>query len=63
MALAVTNAQLGKVDEAQAAGAVLLRRYPMWTNLGTGARLYALKRPEDAAHLLDGLRKAGLTDN
>jgi adenylate cyclase len=62
MALAVVNAQLGNLDEARAAAAGLLHCYPNWTNLGTGARLYAFRRPLDAAHFLEGLRKAGLPD-
>ena len=60
--LAATCAQLGKLDEARAAATEVLRIEPQWTNLGTGVAIYVFRRPEDAEHLLDGLRKAGLPD-
>jgi adenylate cyclase len=60
--LAVNCAQLGRIEEARAAAAEVLRIEPRWTNLGTGATIYVFRRPEDSQHLLDGLRKAGLPD-
>jgi adenylate cyclase len=60
--LAATCAQLGKIDEARAAATAVLRIEPQWTNLGAGDVIYVFRRPEDAEHLLDGLRKAGLPD-
>jgi adenylate cyclase len=60
--LAATCAQLGKLGEARAAANEVLRIEPQWTNLGAGVAIYVFKRPEDAKHLLDGLRKAGLPD-
>ena len=60
--LAATCARLGEVQEARAAAAEVLRIEPKWTNLGTGVAIYVFKRREDAEHLSDGLRKAGLPD-
>ena len=60
--LAATCARLGEVEEARAAATEVLRIEPSWTNLGTGVAIYVFKRPEDAQHLCDGLRKAGLPD-
>ena len=60
--LAAVYAQLGKLEEARAEAAEALRIEPKWTIEGTQARLYGFKRPEDAEHFLDGLRKAGLPE-
>jgi adenylate cyclase len=58
--LSATYAQLGKLEEARAEAAEVLRIGPQWTIEGTLARLITFKRTEDAEHLFDGLRKAGL---
>jgi adenylate cyclase len=58
--LAANLAQLGQLDEARAEAAEVLRIDPKYTIDGTQRRLALYKRPEDAEHLLDGLRKAGL---
>jgi adenylate cyclase len=60
--LAATCAQLGRIEEARAAAAEVLRIEPQWTNLRTGATIYVFRRLEDAQHLLEGLRKAGLPE-
>jgi adenylate cyclase len=60
--LAATYAQLGRLDEARSEAAEVLRIEPTWSNKGVGRRIYVFRRPEDAEHLLDGLRMAGLPD-
>jgi tetratricopeptide (TPR) repeat protein len=61
LCLAATHAQLGKLDEARAETMEVLRIDPKWT-INKGARTLPFKRPEDAEHFFDGLRKAGLPD-
>jgi adenylate cyclase len=61
LCLAAAYAQLGKLDEARAEAAEVLRIDPKWT-ISKGARLLPFKRPEDGEHFFDGLRKAGLPD-
>ena len=60
--LAANLAQLGRLVEAQAEAAEVLRIDPKYTIDGTQRRLALFKRPEDAEHLFDGLRKAGLPE-
>ena len=60
--LAANLAQLGHLDEARAEAAEVLRIDPKYTIDGTQRRLALFKRPEDAEHLFDGLRKAGLPE-
>ena len=60
--LAANLAQLGRLDEARAEAAEVLRLDPKYTIDGTQRRLALYKRPEDTEHLLDGLRKAGLPE-
>ena len=60
--LAANLAQLGRLDEARAEAAEVLRIDPKYTIDGTQMRLAHYKRPEDAEHLFDGLRKAGLPE-
>ena len=60
--LAVTYAQLGRLDDARAEAAEVLRIDPGCSIQGKMARIYVFRRPEDAEHLRDGLRKAGLPD-
>jgi adenylate cyclase len=60
--LAANLAQLGQLDEAHAEAAEVLRINPKYTIDGTQRRLTLFKRPEDAEHLFDGLRKAGLPE-
>jgi adenylate cyclase len=59
--LAATHAQLGNVEKARAEAAEVLRIDPTWTIEGRQA-LFPFKRPEDAEHNFDGLRKAGLPE-
>jgi adenylate cyclase len=58
--LAANLAQLGRLDEARAEAAEALRIDPEFTMDGTARRLALFKHPEDAEHVFDGLRKAGL---
>jgi adenylate cyclase len=60
--LAATHAQLGNIQQARAEAAEVLRIEPKYTIEGTQARLTPFKHPEDAEHLFDGLRKAGLPE-
>jgi adenylate cyclase len=60
--LAATLAQLGRLDEAYAKAAEVLRIDPKYTIDGTARRLDLFKRAGDAEHLFDGLRKAGLPE-
>ena len=60
--LAANLAQLGRLDEARAEAAEVLRLDPKYTIDGTQRRLFLHKRPEDAEHFFDGLRKAGLPE-
>jgi adenylate cyclase len=60
--LAATLAQLGQLDEARAEAAEVLRIDPKYTIDGTQRRYSHFKHPEDAEHLFDGLRKAGLPE-
>jgi adenylate cyclase len=60
--LAANLAQLGQLDGARAEAAEVLRIDPKYTIDGTQRRLALFKRREDAEHLLNGLRKAGLPE-
>jgi tetratricopeptide (TPR) repeat protein len=60
--LAATYVQMGKLEEAYAEAVEVLRIDPQFTIDGTQRRLALFKRPEDAEHLFDGLRKAGLPE-
>lgn len=58
--LAATYAQLGRLEDAHAEAAEVLRLNPRYSINGTQRRVSNLKRAEDMEHLVDGLRKAGL---
>jgi adenylate cyclase len=58
--LAATYAQLGRLEDAHAEAAEVLRLNPKYSINGTQKRVSNLKRAEDMEHLVDGLRKAGL---
>jgi adenylate cyclase len=60
--LAANLAQLGQLDEAHAEAAEVLRLDPKYTIDGTQKHISRFKRPEDAEHFFDGLRKAGLPE-
>jgi adenylate cyclase len=60
--LAASLAQLGRLDEAHAEAAEVLRINPKFTIDGMPRRLALFEHPEDAEHLFDGLRKAGLPE-
>jgi adenylate cyclase len=59
--LAATYAQLGRVEDARAEAAEVLRVNPKYT-IGAQQQVSILKRAEDSDHLIDGLRKAGLPE-
>jgi adenylate cyclase len=59
--LAASYAQLGQVAEAKAEAAEILRANPKFT-IATWKVTAVYKNSEDAEHLLDGLRKAGLPE-
>jgi adenylate cyclase len=59
--LAAAYAQLGRVEDARAEAADVLRVNPKYT-IGTQKQVSILKRAEDSDHLIDGLRKAGLPE-
>jgi adenylate cyclase len=60
--LAATYAQLGKLEEARAEAAEVLRIEPTYTIEGAGAQINAFKRTQDAEHYFGGLRKAGIPE-
>jgi adenylate cyclase len=60
--LAATYAQLGRLEDAHAEAAEVLRLNPRYSISGTQKRVSVLKRAEDMEHLIDGLRKAGLPE-
>lgn len=60
--LAANLAQLGRLDEAHAEAAEILRIDPKYTIDGTQRQLALFRRTEDVEHFLDGLRKAGLPE-
>jgi adenylate cyclase len=60
--LAANLAQFGRLDEARATTAEILRIDPKYTIDGTQRQLALFKRSEDTEHFLDGLRKAGLPE-
>jgi tetratricopeptide (TPR) repeat protein len=59
--LAATYAQLGNIEQAAGEAAEVLRIEPQYT-IDTQLRRTPFKRPEDAEHFIDGLRKAGLPE-
>jgi len=60
--LAATHAQLGQLEEARAEATELLRLRPGYTISETTRRLAVFRRPTDANHFFDALRKAGLPE-
>jgi len=60
--LAATYAQLGRLAEARAEAAEVLRVDPHYKIGGRQHRVRILKRLEDSEHLAEGLRKAGLPE-
>jgi adenylate cyclase len=58
--LAATYAQLGRLEDAHAEAAEVLRLNPRYSISSTQKRVSNLKRAEDMEHIVDGLRKAGL---
>jgi tetratricopeptide (TPR) repeat protein len=57
--LAASYAQLGRLDEARAQAAEVLKLNPDFS-IATFSKTAAYKNPSDLEHFLDGLRKAGL---
>ncbi len=61
--LAACLVQLGRLDEARAEAAEVLRIDRNYTIDGTQRRLSVFKRPEDAEHVFNALCKAGLPES
>jgi adenylate cyclase len=61
--LAAAYAQVGQLENAREEAAAVLQIQPNYTISAMGKHFSPLKRPEDAEHLFDGLRKAGLPDS
>src|SRR5262245_11964172 len=59
--LAATYAQLGRMEDARAEAAEVLRIQPNYS-ISRSKRLMAFKNAEDDQHFVDGLRKAGLPE-
>jgi predicted Zn-dependent protease len=59
--LAATYAQLGQLGRAREEAAEALRIEP-WFTISQGIFARICKRPEDAEHFSDGLRKAGFPE-
>ena len=59
--LASTYAQTGELEKARAQAAEVLRIDPNWS-IRKFEPLGPFKRPEDAMHFFDGMRKAGLPE-
>jgi Tfp pilus assembly protein PilF len=60
--LAATYARLGRMEEARAEVAEVLRIHPDYSIAATTRRIMGFKSAEDAEHFFDGLRKAGLPE-
>ena len=59
--LAATYGQLGQLADARDEAAEVLRMEPAFT-IGKWKRTAVYKKAEDAGHLFEGLRKAGLPE-
>ena len=57
--LTVTYSMMGRVEEARAQAAEVLRIYPKFS-LERQAKTLRFKNPDDAERYIDALRKAGL---
>lgn len=62
LTLIATYAQMGKVEEARAAVAELMRIEPDYTIGATSRAMVTFKNPDDDQHFFEGLRKAGLAE-
>jgi adenylate cyclase len=60
--LAATYARMGRIQEAQAEAAAVLRLLPSYTINGVARLLIPFKHAEHATFLFDGLRIAGIPD-
>jgi len=60
--LAATNAQLGQFESARKEAAAVLQIEPEFTIKGTATIFSPFRRMDDAEHLFEGLRKAGLPE-
>ena len=61
--LAATYAKVGQLEDAREEAAAVLEIQPNYTIQGMAKHFSPFRRPEDAEHLFEGLRKAGLPDN
>jgi adenylate cyclase len=60
--LAASYAQLGELNRAGEEAAAVLQIQPDYSIERVAATFSPFKRPEDAEHLFQGLRKAGLPE-
>ena len=60
--LAATYARLGELDRAREEAAAVLKIEPDYTIRGMGKHFSPFKRPGDAEHLFEGMRRAGLPE-
>jgi adenylate cyclase len=60
--LAATYARMGRLEEARAEAAEIMRLQPKYTIGGVARRIVAFKHAKDAEHYFGGLRKAGLPE-
>src|SRR5262245_30796613 len=60
--LAMIYAQMGRLEEARAAVAEVMRIEPNYTIGGTSRPMTSFKNPDDDQHYFDGLRKAGFPE-
>jgi adenylate cyclase len=61
--LAAAYAQVGQVESAREEAAAVMQIQPGYTIQGMAKHFSPFKRHEDAEHLFDGLREAGLPEN
>ena len=61
--LAAAYAQVGQLEDAREEAAAVLEIQPDYTIQGMAKHFSPFRRTEDAEHLFEGLRKAGLPDN
>ncbi|HJZ42357.1 MAG TPA: hypothetical protein VJ233_01435, partial [Hyphomicrobiaceae bacterium] len=61
--LAAAYGQAGQLEAAREEAAAVLDIEPEYTIQGMAKQFSPFRRAEDAEHLFDGLRKAGLPEN
>jgi Flp pilus assembly protein TadD len=59
---AASSAMAGRLDEARMAMAALCQRFPARRISNIHERLFVLRRPDDLARYVEGLRRAGMPE-